>query len=323
MARAAKPDDLRAGALRDPARLGDLFRFPHALTGHELAVTIRRNFLIIRLETPAIQRDLYAERHRVDHRNDHRSLAGHHEYRQAHQRTSGADQAGAPAAGHVQRCKPGAFSPCLVGIFAECLTWSAGQLAPRGWRYCWIHRAAYDHGLPPHAHESLSKMPRGVSLYGSLPAQLQDSTSFARRLGEILAVRKRYGIAASIQLDVPHVSTRRYAGHGAPLTDAEQVTVLNFCACHRRECQLRSPGARAALVDMFTDEEVGEVDDLHTFAISLEPHEVSLLARVPVIIWQAHPQAADLPSARRGRRLRHDSLTWSAGRERPVPRGAW
>ena len=60
----------------------------------------------------------------------------------------------------------------------------------------------------PDAHESLSKMPRGISLYGSLPPSCEDSSSFARRLAEILAVRKRYGIATSIQLDVPHVSNK-------------------------------------------------------------------------------------------------------------------
>ncbi|HET8915675.1 MAG TPA: maltose alpha-D-glucosyltransferase, partial [Propionibacteriaceae bacterium] len=166
----------------------------------------------------------------------------------------------------------------------------------------WIHRAAYDlMDYRPHAHESLSKMPRGVSLYGSLPAQLKDSTSFAHRLGGILAVRKRYGIAASIQLDVPQVSNKAMLVMVHQLTDAEQVTVLNFSA-HAIAGSVSSealvPGS--VLVDMFTDEEVGEVDDLHTFAISLEPHEgKSLLVLCPgdhLVV--AHPQTADRPSVR-------------------------
>ena len=166
----------------------------------------------------------------------------------------------------------------------------------------WIHRSAYDlMDYRPHAHESLSKMPRGVSLYGSLPAQLQDSTSFARRLAEILAVRKRYGIASSIQLDVPHVSNKAMLVMVHQLTDAEQVTVLNFSA-HAISGSVISeslvPGS--VLVDMFTDEEVGEVDDLHTFAISLEPHEgKSLLVLCPgdhLVV--AHPRAAEWPSVR-------------------------
>ncbi|HEY6810039.1 MAG TPA: maltose alpha-D-glucosyltransferase [Propionibacteriaceae bacterium] len=166
----------------------------------------------------------------------------------------------------------------------------------------WIHRAAYDlMDYRPHAHESLSKMPRGTSLYGSLPAQLQDSTSFARRLAEILAVRKRYGIPTSIQLDVPHVSNKAMLVMVHQLTDAEQVTVLNFSA-HAISGSVSSealvPGS--GLVDMFTDEEVGEVDDLHTFTISLAPHEGrSLLVLCPgdhLVV--AHPQAAERPSVR-------------------------
>ena len=166
----------------------------------------------------------------------------------------------------------------------------------------WIHRAAYDlMDYRPHAHESLSKMPRGVSLYGSLPGQLEDSSSFARRLAEILAVRKRYGIAASVQLDVPQPSNKAMLVMVHQLTDAEQVTVLNFSA-HAISGSVHSehlvPGS--ALVDMFTDQEVGEVDDLHTFSISLEPHEGrSLLVLCPGDhLAEAHPMAADRPSVR-------------------------
>ena len=119
----------------------------------------------------------------------------------------------------------------------------------------------------PDATESLSKMPRGISLYGSLPAQLADDSSFARRLRDILAVRKRYGIATSVQLDVPDGVQQGDAGHGAPAQRRR--------AGHRAELlgRRRSPAAcisesllpGSMLVDMFTDEEIGEVDDLHSF----------------------------------------------------------
>ena len=61
----------------------------------------------------------------------------------------------------------------------------------------WIHRAAYDlMDYRPAATESTSQMPRGVSLYGSLPAQLQEEGSFARRLarhpGDPQALRDRH-----------------------------------------------------------------------------------------------------------------------------------
>jgi trehalose synthase len=148
----------------------------------------------------------------------------------------------------------------------------------------WIHRSAYDLlNYRPEATESLSKMPRGISLYGSLPAQLKDETSFACRLRDILAVRKRYGIATAVQLDVPQVSNKAMLVMVHQLSDAEQVTVLNFSASPISGSVISEslmPGS--ILVDMFTDEEVGEVDDLHSFAISLEPHQGrSLLVLCP------------------------------------------
>jgi trehalose synthase len=166
----------------------------------------------------------------------------------------------------------------------------------------WIHRAAYDLlDYRPEATESLSKMPRGISLYGSLPAQLADENSFARRLAQILAVRKRYGIATSEQLDVPRVSNKAMLVMVHQLSDAEQITVLNFSG------QPISGGVRSeqlvpgsVLVDMFTDEVVGEVDDLNSFGISLGAHEgKSILVLCPgdhpVV---AHSQALNRPSVR-------------------------
>ena len=166
----------------------------------------------------------------------------------------------------------------------------------------WIHRAAYDlMDYRPHANESLSKMPRGVSLYGSLRAQLEDSSSFASQLAKILAIRKRYGIASSVQLDVPQVSNKAMLVMVQQLSDAEQVTVLNFSA-HPISGSVHSeylvPGS--VLVDMFTDQEIGEVDDLHTFAINLEAHEgKSLLVLCPGDhLAEAHPQVTEKTSVR-------------------------
>ena len=148
----------------------------------------------------------------------------------------------------------------------------------------WIHRSAYDlMDFRPEAGESQSKMPRGTALYGPLPDQLKDPSSFASRLSKILAVRKRYGIASAKQVDVPQVSNKAMLVMVHELSDAEQVTVLNFSAHPIWGSVLSErlvPGS--VLVDMFTDEEVGQVDDLHSFAISLGPHEGrSLLVLCP------------------------------------------
>jgi trehalose synthase len=166
----------------------------------------------------------------------------------------------------------------------------------------WIHRSAYDlMDYRPDATESLMKMPRGISLYGTLPAQLADPNSFARRLADILAVRKRYGIATSVQLDVPTVSNKAMLVMVHQLSDAEQVTVLNFSAAPIHGSVISEalvPGS--VLVDMFTDEEIGEVDDLHSFAIKLEPHQGrSLLVLCPGDHpVPAHTHKSNKPSVR-------------------------
>lgn len=148
----------------------------------------------------------------------------------------------------------------------------------------WIHRPAYDlMDYRPGAHESTSQMPRGVSLYGSLPEQLGREGSFVRGLREVLEIRKRYGIASAVQLDVPQVSHRSMLVMVHQLTDAEQVTVLNFSGqaltgTVRSEALV--PGS--TLMDMFTDDVLGEVDDLHSFPIALEPYQGrSLLVMCP------------------------------------------
>lgn len=165
----------------------------------------------------------------------------------------------------------------------------------------WIHRSAYDlMDYRPDATESLSRLPRGTSLYGSLPAQLADPTSFACRLRDLLAVRKRYGIATAVQLDVPQVSNKAMLVMVHQLSDAEQVTVLNFSGAEISGSVISEhlvPGS--GLVDMFTDELVGEVDDLHTFSVTLGPYEGrSLLVLCP----GDHPvnphRSADRPSVR-------------------------
>jgi trehalose synthase len=182
--------------------------------------------------------------------------------------------------------------------------WQPGVFALSGWDLCgmltlerskvsrllasgdtrWIHRAAYDlMDYQPEATESLSKMPRGSSLYGSLPQQLEDANSFASRLRDILAVRTRYGIATSVQVDLPEVSNKAMLVM-AHLLDTRQLqlTVLNFSSqsiAGRVKSEHLAPGA--AVIDMFTDHVIAEVDHGHLFAVSLEPHQGMSLLTAP------------------------------------------
>ena len=183
--------------------------------------------------------------------------------------------------------------------------WQPGVFALSGWDLCgmltlerskvsqllasgdtrWIHRAAYDlMDYQPEATESPSKMPRGADLYGSLPQQLQDPNSFASRLREVLAVRSRYRISTSVQVDVPEVPDEAMLVMVHLLdTGRLQVTVLNFSnrsIAGRVKSEHLAPGA--AVIDMCTDQVIAEVDPEQTFAVSLEPHQGMALLTVPV-----------------------------------------
>ncbi len=168
----------------------------------------------------------------------------------------------------------------------------------------WIHRAAHDlMGAAPTATRSASGMPRGRSLYGTIPDQLADETSFLRQLQAILAVRTRYGIAVAEQVDVPAVAhhgmlvlVHRLAPGPAPDggdgAGRLHLSVLNFAAEHVT-ATVRSehlvPGA--VVTDMFNDQRVGVVDDLRGFAVELEPHQGhALLVTLPPAPGEAGPE---------------------------------
>ncbi|HKQ01983.1 MAG TPA: maltose alpha-D-glucosyltransferase [Actinomycetes bacterium] len=182
--------------------------------------------------------------------------------------------------------------------------WQPGVFALSGWDLCgmltlersrvplllasgdtrWIHRAAYDlMDYQRQATESPSKVPRGSSLYGSLPQQLQDTSSFASRLRDILAIRARYGISTSVQVDVPDVADKAMLVMVHLLDTGQlQVTVLNFSdqpVAGSVGSEQLPPGA--AVIDMSTDRQIARVDHDHTFAVSLEPHQGMSLLTIP------------------------------------------
>ena len=150
----------------------------------------------------------------------------------------------------------------------------------------WINRGAHDlMGTNAEATVSASGMPRARSLYGPLPEQLKDDQSFARRLQKILRVREEWGIATSLLLDVPDVSHRGLLVMVHRLASGQiQVTVLNFSgetimgSVHSTHLQ-----AGAQVQDLFTEETVGQVDDLHSFFIELGAYQgTALLIEDPV-----------------------------------------
>jgi trehalose synthase len=179
--------------------------------------------------------------------------------------------------------------------------WQPGVFAFSGWDICgvltlersqvahllstgdtrWIHRGAYDlMDFQPHAGESSSRMPRGRSLYGSLPEQLKNENSFASRLRNILTVRRRYGIATGTQIDIPAVSDQALLVMVHRLeSQLVQVTVLNFS--HRQifdQATSEHFGPGATVIDMSSKRRLGQVDAWRSFPISLRPYQgMSLL----------------------------------------------
>jgi trehalose synthase len=149
----------------------------------------------------------------------------------------------------------------------------------------WLNRAAYDlMDYRPDATESPSKIPRGTSLYGSLPQQLQDAGSFACRLADILKIRAHYRIAASVQLDVPPVDDKAVLVMVHRLdTGRIQATVLNFAdrTVTGRVSSEHLP-AGAAVTDMLTGKRITRTDENHACTLSLQPHQgMSLLLGSP------------------------------------------
>jgi trehalose synthase len=157
----------------------------------------------------------------------------------------------------------------------------------------WIHRSAYDlMGYQSESEQPPAGMPKAVSMYGSLPQQLKDQASFVSQLRRILRLRSRYGIATSTQVDVPDVSNKAMLVMVHRLSNPveHQVTVLNFGSdpiIGSIHSEYLEPGS--VVIDMYTDEIIGAVDDLHTFSISLDGHQGRSLFISPA--EEAEPQA--------------------------------
>jgi trehalose synthase len=174
--------------------------------------------------------------------------------------------------------------------------WQPGVFAFSGWDACgmltlehaevapllatgdtrWINRPAYDlMGHAPAAATSASAMPRGRSLYGSLPDQLEQEDSFLRQLAAVLAVRRHHGIATATQLEIPEVTEPALLAMVHRLEDGLiQVTALNFSSRPITDVVVSDhflPGA--TVVDTFRGTGRGIVDAAHRFPIRLRPHE--------------------------------------------------
>lgn len=137
----------------------------------------------------------------------------------------------------------------------------------------WIERGAYDlMGLAPGASKSSAGIAQAKALYGSLPEQLNDPSSFASRLTKILNVRKRFGLATGSLVDVPEVPHKALLALVNRLVDGyTQVTVLNF-SDDKVSGYIRSDEIPAGrVINLSTRRQCGTVDDLGGFSMELPP----------------------------------------------------
>jgi len=171
----------------------------------------------------------------------------------------------------------------------------------------WINRGAHDLiGLGGLDRRGWGLLPAGRSLYGSLPDQLRDPSSFASQLARIIDVRRRYEIHLADQLDIPDVPHHAMLVllHRLP-SGQQHVLALNF-AEEDISGTVRSEylAPHSAVTDMFGGwDGQASVDDLNSFHLTLGPCEgFSLLVRSP--IGPEPPPAA--PPAATHRVVDHD-----------------
>jgi trehalose synthase len=140
----------------------------------------------------------------------------------------------------------------------------------------WIGRGAYD--LTGEASERLESnlgMPKAISLYGSIPEQLERPTSFASQLKKLLSVREAYGIANSRQTAIPDVSA---AGllvmvHELPDERGTQITALNFSNDVIDEVITLHNVRSGPVIDMISETDEGDLQENGELRIHLEPYE--------------------------------------------------
>ncbi len=182
--------------------------------------------------------------------------------------------------------QPGVFALSgwdLMGMLTTDPTEVADLIADGDTR--WLNRGAHDlMGTNPNAQQSEGGLPRARSLYGTLPGQLVDRSSFARRLRRIIRIRRRYRIPTATQIDVPGVSHRSLLVMVHRLENANlQVTVLNFgpeSVVGTIRSEHLPPTAK--VLDLFRAQQIAVVDDLCSFSLELDAYQaVPLLLPLP------------------------------------------
>jgi trehalose synthase len=146
----------------------------------------------------------------------------------------------------------------------------------------WIQRGAYDLLGVANASVSAAGLPLAPALYGPLPAQLADPSSFASQLRRILDVRVRHRIHESRQVCIAET---RAPGllvlvHELP-TGALEITALNFGRTAIDESVGIPAAAGRAVTDLLADAAAGTIATEGKLLLSLGPLEGKALLVAP------------------------------------------
>lgn len=146
--------------------------------------------------------------------------------------------------------------------------------------YRWVNRGAYDlMGINPQARTSPNGIPRTQMLYAALPDQLKDPDSFASRLGEMLAIRRKYKIALAEQIAIPDVKNNGVVMmlHRLPENLGIELTALDF----GREAVQETIRVRELkgmrVLDLLEDKPEGKVTEAGEFTLKLNGLEGRVL----------------------------------------------
>jgi maltose alpha-D-glucosyltransferase/alpha-amylase len=94
----------------------------------------------------------------------------------------------------------------------------------------WANRAAYDLMGDSESSMTGSQVPAGPILYGSLPNQLEDESSFCARLRQMLDVRRESGVAIGDFIGVPDLGNLALFAVATMIADGTRIllAVMNF-----------------------------------------------------------------------------------------------
>jgi trehalose synthase len=200
-----------------------------------------------------------------------------------------ADQLALIQKAHILVSLANAMQPGVFGISAWDLVGalpvpassvSSSLTAGGDWR--WINRGAVDlmNNNPSATTSTVLQLPKASTLYGPLPPQLQNPSSFASQIKQMLAARKKYGVDEATMNAVPPTGNQAVCVLAMTLPDQSlAITALNYGrSANTVQVDLTQvpPGIPVAQVagqsalEIISDQNAGAVSDAGILTVNLD-----------------------------------------------------